>query len=481
MRCPRSLLVVLGCLLGVASPARAASATRPPNIVYIMADDLGPGDIGPFGQQKIRTPNLDRLAAAGMCFDHFYAGAAVCSPTRSVLMTGQHTGHTPIRGNHGKAGVARVPLPAATVTVAEVLKSAGYATALSGKWGLGEPGNEGTPNRQGFDRFLGYLNNDLAEFHYPEKIRRNETEIALPENADGKRGRYSSDFLTDEAVDFIAANRTRPFFLYLAYIAPHAQLDAPDDAVAEYRGKFPEPAPGAAATKGGGKNQHPLPLAAYAAMVTRLDHGVGRVLDQLRALGLEEDTVVFFCSDNGAPDRAGIPQFFGSTRGLRGFKGSLWEGGLRAPMIVRWPGKVPAGRRSDYAWGGWDFLPTAAALAGVRPPPALDGIDVTPALRGERARREGYFYWENVQNVHMQAVREGDLKAVRTAPGAAIEVYDLRADPGETRDLAATQPAFVARATELFRTARTESEHWPVAAATGKPGKPGKPGTAPKP
>lgn len=439
----------------------SAAERRAPNIIFIMADDLGPGDVGAFGQTKIRTPHLDRLAAEGMCFDHYYAGASVCSPTRSVLMTGQHTGHTPIRGNHGKAGVSRVPLAAATVTVAEVLKSAGYATALSGKWGLGEPGNEGIPNRQGFDRFLGYLNNDLAEFHHPEKIWRNETEIALPGNAGGRRGQYSSDFLTDEAVTFIAENRARPFFLYLAYIAPHAQLDAPDDAVTEYLGKFPEPA----VARQGGKNSHPTPFAAYAAMVTRLDRGIGRVLEQLRALGLERDTIVFFCSDNGAPDRAGIPQFFGSQRGLRGFKGSLWEGGIRAPMIVRWPGQVPAGRRSAFPWGGWDLLPTAAALAGVKPPPGLDGIDVRVALRGETQQRAGYLYWENVQNTFAQAVREGDLKAVRLEPGAPIAVFDLRADPGEATDIAATQPAFVARATELFRSARTESEHWPVTAA----------------
>jgi arylsulfatase A-like enzyme len=455
LRARRCLVAVTAFLV----PALGAAEARPPNIIYIMADDLGSGDIGPFGQQKIRTPHLDRLAAEGTCFDQFYAGASVCSPTRSVLMTGLHTGHTPIRGNHGKAGVSRVPLPAATVTVAEVLKSAGYATALSGKWGLGEPGNEGIPNRQGFDRFLGYLNNDLAEFHHPEKIWRNETEIALPGNAGGRRGQYSSDFLTDEAVAFIAENRARPFFLYLAYIAPHAQLDAPDDAVAEYLGRFPEPTVAAK----GGKNSHPTPYAAYAAMVSRLDRGVGRVMDQLRALGLESETIVFFCSDNGAPDRLGIPQFFGSQRGLRGFKGSLWEGGVRAPMIVRWPGRVPAGRRSDYAWGGWDFLPTAAALAGVKPPAGLDGIDVGPALRGESQRRAGYLYWENVQNTFAQAVREGDLKAVRTEPGAPVVVFDLRADPGETKDIAATQPAFVARATGLFRTARTESKHWPIA------------------
>ena len=455
----RCLPRLLPCFVLLLAATLNAAERRAPNIVFIMADDLGPGDLGAFGQTKIRTPNLDRLATEGMSFDHYYAGAAVCSPTRSVLMTGQHTGHTPIRGNHGRAGVSRVPLPAATVTVAEVLKSAGYATALSGKWGLGEPGNEGIPNRQGFDRFLGYLNNNLAEFHFPERIWRNEAEIDLPGNAGGRRGQYSSDFLTDEAVAFIAENGTRPFFLYLAYIAPHAQLDAPEEAVAEYRGMFTEPA-----VAPGGKNSHPTPFAAYAAMVTRLDRGVGRVLGQLRALGLEQDTIVFFCSDNGAPDRAGIPQFFGSQRGLRGFKGSLWEGGIRAPMIVRWPGQVPAGSRSDYPWGGWDFLPTAAALAGVQPPAGLNGINVLPALRGETRHRSGHLYWENAQSRLAQAVREGDLKAVRPEPGAPIEVYDLRADPGETRNLAASRPEFVARAAELFRTSRTPSEHWPVTA-----------------
>jgi len=461
----RCLLAVLALTVSALTATLTAAERRPPNIVYIMADDLGPGDIGPFGQKKIRTPNLDRLAAAGTCFDQFYAGASVCSPTRSVLMTGQHTGHTPIRGNHGKAGVGRVPLPAATVTVAEVLKSAGYATALSGKWGLGEPGNEGIPNRQGFDRFLGYLNNDLAEFHHPEKIWRNETEITLEANRGGRRGSYSSDFLTEEAIEFIAENRARPFFLYLAYIAPHAQLDAPDDAVADYLGKFPEPALAAQS----GKNAHPTPFAAYAAMVTRVDRGVGRVLDRLRDLGLEDNTVVFFCSDNGAPDRNGVPQFFGSQRGLRGFKGSLWEGGIRAPMIVRWPGQVAAGQRSDFVWGGWDLLPTAAAIARVKPPANVDGIDVTPALRGAVRPREGFVYWENVQNKFGQAVRSGDLKAVRQEPSAPIEVYDLRADPGETRNLAATRPEFVARAAELFRSARTESVHWPVASADPAP------------
>jgi arylsulfatase A len=453
-------LVFRGVLLAIAVPL-AAAAERP-NIVYIMADDLGLGDIGPFGQKKIRTPNLDRFASEGTCFDQFYAGGAVCSPTRSVLMTGQHTGHTRIRGNHGRAGLGRVPLQAADVTVAEVLKSAGYATAIAGKWGLGEPGTAGIPNRQGFDRWFGYLNNDLAEDYFPEKIWRNEQEITLPGNAGGKKGQYSNDLMTDEALAFIAENRSGPFFLYLAYTLPHNLLEVPADSLADYAGKFAEPAD----AKDGKKPLPAQPRATFAAMVSRLDREVGRVLTQLRTLGLEEKTIVFFCSDNGAPERVGLPAFFGSHGPFRGRKGTLYEGGIHTPMIVRWPGRIPAGRRSDYAWGGWDFLPTAAALAGVNPPPRIDGIDVSAALRGQPPTQERTFYWETHEKGFNQAVRVGDLKAVRE--GAAIEVFDLRADPGETKDLAATQPAFVARAMELFRTSRTESEHWPVEPAPVK-------------
>jgi arylsulfatase A-like enzyme len=449
--------ILLLQLLLAATAFAAAPAPRP-NLVFIMADDLGYGDIGPFGQQRIRTPNLDRLAAEGTCFTHYYAGGSVCSPTRSVLMTGQHTGHTRIRGNHGRAGLARVPLLASDVTVAEVVKSAGYATAIAGKWGLGEPGTEGIPNRQGFDRWFGYLNNDLAEFYYPEKIWRNEEEITLPGNLGGRRGQYSNDLMTEEALAFIDDHRDRPFFLYLAYTSPHSLLEVPEDSLAEYRGRFPEPA----ADGTGGKNQVPEPRATFAAMVTRLDREVGRVLERLQRHRLERNTVVFFCSDNGAPARAGIADFFGSAGGLRGHKGSLFEGGIRAPMIVRWPGQVPAGQRSDYPWGGWDVLPTAAALAGVAPPLGVDGISVVPALRGDVRERTGNFYWEHHQKTFSQAVREGRLKAVRENPSAPILVFDLTADPAETRDVAASQPAFVARAQDLFRSARTESTHWPV-------------------
>lgn len=466
------LFVVTPLLLALPVPDLGAGvAAPPPNIIYIMADDLGYGDIGPFGQTKIRTPHLDRLASEGTCFDQFYPGAAVCSPTRCVLMTGMHTGHAWIRGNHGLAGVSRVPLRNEDITVAEVLKGARYATAIAGKWGLGEPGNEGIPNRQGFDHWFGYLNNDLAEYYFPERIWRNEEEITLPGNLGGKRGQYSNDLMTDEALGFIEANRTRPFFVYLAYTIPHALLEVPEDSLAEYAGKFPEPEP----VLKNGKLVTAVPRATFAAMVTRLDREVGRVMAKLRALDLDERTIVFFCSDNGAPGRGVITDFFRSNGSFRGHKGSLYEGGIRTPMIVRWPGRVPAGRRSNFPWAGWDFLPTAAALAGIVPPASLDGTNVLPALLGEPPTRRGYLYWEIVLRDRFgQAIRIGDLKAVRPDRNAPIEVYDLRADPGETTNLADSQGEFLAQVRELFRTARTESEHWPLNQTQSRPQTPKK-------
>jgi len=423
-----------------------------------MADDLGYGDIGPFGQKLIQTPNLDRMAAEGMCFTQFYPGASVCAPSRATLMTGLHTGHTRIRGNRGAAGTERVPLRASDVTVAEVLRQAGYATGAVGKWGLGEPKTEGQPNKKGFDFWFGYLNQDHAENYYPEKLWKNDLEITLLGNKDGKKGQYSNDVFTDEAIGFIEMNRSKPFFLYLAYTIPHAVWAVPNEALREYAGVFAEEEPVLT-----GKIKTTTPRAMYAAMVTRLDREVGRVLQQLRRLGLDQDTVVFFTSDNGPPDRGGIPQFFGSTGAFRGFKGSLDEGGLRAPMIVRWPGHVAAGKQSDFIWAGWDLLPTAAELAGVIAPGWLDGVSVVSAFTGKSAQREGYLYWEIPAQPFSQAIRIGDLKAIRTDSDEPIKVFNLREDPGEKKDLAASSRAFVTKAEDLFRTARTPSAEWPVA------------------
>jgi arylsulfatase A len=444
--------------------AAAPAITRPPNIVYIMADDLGYGDIGPFGQKKIRTPNLDRMAQQGTCFMQFYPGAAVCAPTRCALMTGLHTGHGRVRNNHGEGGLSRVPLRPEDATVAEVLKRAGYATGVVGKWSLGEPETTGLPNKKGFDFWFGYLNQDLAEDYYPEKIWKNDREITLAGNVGGKRGQYTNDLMTDEALAFMTANRAQPFFLYMAYTIPHAVLTVPEDSLKEYAGVFPEDP----LEKQKGRSKTPLLRATYAAMVTRLDREVGRVFAKLAELGLDDNTVVFFCSDNGATKNSGVAEFFNSSGPFRDYKASLYEGGIHTEMIARWPGKIAAGKRSDFAWAGWDFLPTAAALAGVTPPVGLDGISVVPALLGQATRREGHLYWEVPgKKEFAQAVRVGDLKAIHTALGGPIEVYDLRADPAEAHNIAAEQPAFVRRAEALFKSEHTPNPLWFVPGIDG--------------
>lgn len=439
--------------------AAAAAGARKPNIIFIMADDLGYADVGAFGQQRIRTPNIDRMAAEGTRFTSYYPGAAVCAPTRSCLMTGRHTGHGRVRNNHGMVGLSRVPLEPSDVTVAEVLKQAGYATAGIGKWGIGEDGTTGVPNKQGFDLWFGYLNQDLAEDYYPEKIFRNQKEIALPGNANGARGSYSNDLFTEEGLGFINAHAREPFFLYLAYTIPHAILTAPEDSMREYEGVFPDDPP---IIKG--KLKVERPKQSYAAMVSRLDRYVGQIFARLRELGLDDDTLVFFTSDNGATSKSGVGEFFQSSGPLKGWKGNLSEGGIRTPMIARWPGRVPAGRTVDTPWAGWDVLPTAAELAGVKAPSGIDGVSVVAGLMGGAVPPREYFYWEVPGKSSIaQALRMGEFKIVRGELDGAIEVYNLATDLGEQRNIATTKPEIVTRARELFRTARTPAKHWPVA------------------
>lgn len=455
----RRLLLSLLSLFAVAgSLAGAASASRTPNIIFIMADDLGYADLGVTGQKRIRTPNLDRMASEGTRFTSFYPGSSICAPTRGTIMTGLHTGHARVRGNHSMANDGRVPLEIDDLTVAEVLRRAGYSTAGIGKWGLGEKGTLGVPNKQGFDFWYGYLNQDLAEDYYPEKIFRNEREISLPGNAKGAKGSYSNDLFTEQGLDFIEAHRHVPFFLYLAYTIPHAVLSVPEDSLREYDGAFPEDP---AIDSGGVRVERPRQT--YAAMVSRLDGYVGRILARLKELGLDGDTLVFFTSDNGATSRGGMGEFFQSGGPLKGWKRDLGEGGLRAPMIVRWPGRVPAGKVSDAPWAGWDFLPTAAELAKVAAPSGLDGFSVAGALLGGTMPRREYFYWELPSKAAFaQAVRLGNLKAVRNTVDGPVELYDLASDPGERRDLASSRPEVVERARSLFRSARTPSAHWPA-------------------
>lgn len=444
-----------------------STAGRLPNIVFIMADDMGYGDVGAFGQTKIRTPHIDQLATEGMKLTDFYAGSTVCAPSRSCLMTGLHTGHTRVRGNSSRATGQRVPLLPENTTVAEVLKSAGYTTGIMGKWGLGEPGTTGTPNRKGFDHWFGYLNQRNAHLYYPEFLWRNEEKVMLDENKNDQRGTYSHDLIAEEALGFIKQNQDKPFFLYLPFTIPHVELLVPEDSLQEYRGQFPEPNP---FIQGPGEHRHTqmTPRAAYAAMITRMDRDIGRVMALLKELGLDDQTLVMFTTDNGAGRGSGYdPEFFNSNGPLRGNKGNLYEGGIRVPTIARWPGKIKAGSVSSRPAAFWDFLPTAAEIAGVKPPEDLDGISFLPTLIGrDRGQREhDYLYWEyTTGRGNAQAVRMGPWKAVRHDPARPTELYNLESDLAEANDRAAEHPDLIRKTETLFVEAHSPSADWPIPA-----------------
>jgi arylsulfatase A-like enzyme len=464
-----------------------------PNIVFVLADDLGWGELGAYGQKKIRTPSLDRLAAEGMRFTRHYSGSPVCAPSRSVLLTGLHPGHTPIRDYKELQPEGQWPLPAATVTLAERLKARGYVTGATGKWGLGPPGSEGDPLKQGFDHFFGYNCQRQAHNHYPTYLYDDGRRVALDNppfaahqklaaDADasaagsyaGFAGRqYAPDLQWDDARSFVRENRDRPFFLFVATTVPHLALQVPEDSLAEYRGVFPE-------TPYRGDKQYlptPTPRAAYAAMVTRMDREVGRLLDLLRELGLDERTIVVFSSDNGATyDVGGADSaFFGSAMALRGLKGSIYEGGVRVPAIVRWPGRVAPGSTSDRLTGFEDWAPTLVALAGgdAPAPGAVDGLSFADTLLGRPQEPRPFLYREFAGYGGQQSVRVGDWKAVRVGLDRPVEgrpkteLYDLAADPGETKDLAAEHPDVVARLEGVMATEHVRSADFPLAALDG--------------
>jgi arylsulfatase A-like enzyme len=446
----KGAIFIILIVLAIAFPQR-----NKPNIIFILADDLGYGDVRCYGQQKFKTPAIDRLAAEGTRFTQYYAGSTVCAPSRSVLMTGQHTGHTRIRGN------ARYPLLPEDVTVAEVLKSAGYRTGLIGKWGLGEAGTTGIPNRQGFDYFYGYLNQRHAHNYYPTFLWRNEEKVELRntvpnEDQEGSgvsdnKLDYSHDLFTQEAIGFLEKNAGGPFFLYLSYTIPHANnearakgMEVPD--LGEFAGQ-----------------DWPAAEKAKAAMITRMDRDVGRLMEHLKRLGIDHNTVVFFSSDNGPHREGGAdPGFHDSNGPLRGIKRDLYEGGIRVPMIVRWPGRVKSGAASSQVWSHSDFLPTAAEIAGAKAPMKIDGISMLPALLGKKQKNHAFLYWEFHEGGFKQAVRMGDWKAVRRAPDAPLELYDLKTDIAEQKDLAEKHPEIVKRIQDYLKTARTESLQWPI-------------------
>ena len=441
----RLLIVVF---LGVSS-LRQGIADDKPNIIFIMADDMGYGDAGCFGGKLIQTPNIDRLAVEGMRFTQCYAGSSVCAPSRSVLMTGLHSGHTRVRGNFGKGGVrglgggkGRVPLRKNDITVAEVLKMAGYTTGITGKWGLGEPSTLGIPNRQGFDEWFGYLNQRRAHSFFPTFIWLNEGRFDLPGNSNGKKQQYTHDLFTGFALSFIRKNKDKPFFLYLPYTVPHSRFEIPD------LGPYD-------------KKEWPEKAKVYAAMITRMDAHIGYIMKLLKELKIDEKTIVFFCSDNGAANR--YEGLFDSSGPLRGRKRDMYEGGLRTPMIVRWPNRVPSNQTNEALWSFTDFLPTAADMANIKPPEKLDGMSVLPTLLGQKqATNKRFLYWEFFEGGFQQAVRWDKWKFIRREKDELLELYNLDDDVGEENNLAATQSGIVAKFQEYLKTARTDSEDWPI-------------------
>lgn len=449
--------------LAIPAPLPAA----PPNIIYILADDLGYGDLGCYGQEKIETPNLDRLAAEGMRFTQHYAGSTVCAPSRCVLMTGRHLGHAYIRGNR------RDSLRPDDVTVAEVLKAAGYRTALVGKWGLGQEGTTGVPTRQGFDYFFGYLDQGHAHNHYPAFLHRNEQRVPLknvvpPGNGGAfgsgvatKKVEYAQDLFTAEALQFIEQNRDQPFFLYFASVIPHANNEAGAEGMET-------PDLGAYADK-----DWPLAEKRKAAMISRLDASVGEILAKLKKLGLDENTLVIFSSDNGPHQEGGNnPAFFNSSGPLKGIKRSLTDGGIRVPMIARWPGHIAPGQVSDHVSYFGDVMATLADLAGTTPPSDLDSLSFAPTLLGrpEPQTQHDALYWEFYEGPSRQAVRMGPWKAIREPMlTGKIALYNLEKDLGEKHNVADQHPEIVAQAAAKMDAARTPSPAWKAPAEKKKP------------
>lgn len=439
--------------LGIGCLERACAADPParPNIVFILSDDLAQGDLGCYGQQLIQTPHLDQMAREGLRFTQAYCGTTVCAPSRTSLMTGLHTGHSPVRANWEIArGEGQLPLPEQTITVAQLLKQGGYATACVGKWGMGMFATSGSPLKKGFDHFFGYNCQRHAHSYFPTYLYRNAERFELPGNDGVGVGQtYAQELIQQDAEQWLRTHRNQPFFLFYAITLPHGRHEI--DSLGAYQ-----------------QTDWTSQQKAYAAQVTRLDSDVGRVLATLKELGLDEKTLVIVAGDNGSSfdEKSEVGRRFDQSMGgkLRGFKRSMYEGGLRQAAIARWPGVVPANKVSDDPWAFWDFLPTAAELAGVPLPEhyPVDGLSLVDMLRGGHAPQREYFYWELHEGPFIQAVRFGDWKAVRSGTKKPLELYDLKSDVGERHDVAAEHPELVAKAETLVARAHRDDPNWPI-------------------
>ncbi|GLR17168.1 arylsulfatase [Portibacter lacus] len=439
-----------------------------PNIIYILADDLGYGDLSCYGQEKFTTPNIDRLASQGMLFTQHYSGSTVCAPSRSALMTGLHTGHTYVRGNKEIMPEGQYPIPDSTFLLPEMLKKVGYTTGAFGKWGLGFPRSEGDPMNQGFDRFYGYNCQRLGHHYYPYHLWSDRDSISLKGNAGKQKNEYAPALIHDQTLKFIEDNKDNPFFLFVASIIPHAELAAPEEFMEKYRGKFlPEKKyigtdSGPSYRTGPYESQEETHTA-FAAMIDLLDTQVGEIMDKVEKLGIADNTIIIFTSDNGPHTEGGAdPKYFDSNGPLKGSKRDLYEGGIRVPMIVKWPGHVEAKSTSDHVSAFWDVFPTFAEIAGYDNKEDIDGISFLPTLTGTEQAEHEYLYWEFHEKGGRQAIRKGDWKAVKynvlRDPEKPLELYDLSKDIGEKNNVASEHPEIIKDMEEILKTVRTDSD-----------------------
>ena len=443
-----------------------AKTKNKPNIILIVADDLGYGELGCYGQQKIKTPNIDKLATEGVKFINFYAGSPVCAPSRCVLMTGKHGGHAYVRDNYEvgtwESFQGQLPLPDKEITIAELLKRAGYKTGAFGKWGLGRVNSSGDPLNQGFDTFFGYNCQRHAHNYYPKYLIHNKEKIFLDGNNRSKTGKhYAPKLIADKAIEFIKENRNNPFFLYYPTIIPHLPLQVPEDEKKQYLGKWEE-------KPYNGKAYLPdkTPRATYAAMISFLDKNVGRIMETLQKLNLDENTIIIFTSDNGTTylkDEVDY-EFFNSTKGLKGLKGSVYEGGLKVPLIVRWKGKIKEGRIINNPFAFYDIMPTIADIAGIKIPQNIDGLSFLPLLAGNKNKQKfhEFLFWDFAGYGGQIAVRygkyKGILKNLKKNPDAKLELYDLEQDPYEKNNIANQHPDIVNKIMEIIKKERTKPE-----------------------
>ena len=446
------------------------SAQQKPNVVFIIADDLGYGDLSCFGQEKFTTPNIDKLALSGTRFTSTYSGTTVSAPSRASLMTGLHTGHTPIRGNREMKPEGQFPLPADTYSLFTLFKDAGYTTGAFGKWGLGQPGSVGDPNNQGIDDFFGYNCQLLAHNYYPSHLWHNQTRIEFPDNDNGGFGTYSQDLIQEYTINFIKKNSDKPFFLFVPTVVPHAELITPEDSIIQhFRGMYPE-VPHKGADSGptfrkGGYMSQDYPNAMYASMVTRLDNYVGQIIAELKKQGVYENTLIVFTSDNGPHTEGGnMPDFFNSNGVFRGYKRDLYDGGIKVPTIVSWPNNVPSGEKNDFTYAFWDYLPTFAELLNTDIKHDIDGISVLPTLLAKDGQEEhDYFYFEFQEMGGRQAVVKDNWKLlhqnIRTE-NPTFELYNLASDPSENNNIIKLYPEIEKELKTIMKEARTDDENW---------------------